>query len=79
MLIKKDSKIKEIIQNYPHTIDLFRALNMSCSSCFAVNFDTLENGALMHGMDVNKLISQVHKHIHGDTPTPTVANLIPKV
>ncbi len=76
MLIKKDSKINEIIQNYPHTIDLFRELNMSCSGCFAVQFDTLENGALMHGMDVNTLISQVHKHIHGDIPT--VANLIPK-
>ncbi len=76
MLIKKDSKINEIIQNFPHTIDLFRELNMSCSSCFAVNFDTLENGALMHGMEVNKLISQVQKHIHGDTPT--VASLIPK-
>ncbi len=76
MLIKKDSKINEIIQNYPNTIDLFRELNMSCSGCFAVHFDTLENGALMHGMDVNTLISQVQKHINGNTPT--VANLIPK-
>ncbi len=77
MLIKKDSKINEIIQSYPHTINLFRELNMSCSSCFAVQFDTLENGALMHGMEVNKLISQVQKHIQGNTST--VATLIPKV
>lgn len=77
MLIKKDSKINEIIKSYPHTIDLFRELNMSCSSCFAVNFDTLENGALMHGMEVNKLIYQVQQRIKG--APPTVANLIPKV
>jgi hybrid cluster-associated redox disulfide protein len=77
MLIKKDSKINEIIQSYPHTINLFRELNMSCSSCFAVQFDTLENGALMHGMEVNTLISQVQKHIQGNAST--VAILIPKI
>jgi len=76
MLIKKDSKINEIIQNYPHTINLFRGLNMSCSGCFAVHFDTLENGALMHGMDVNVLIDKVHKHIHGNIDF--IDSLIPK-
>jgi|TARA_B110000438_G_C15537510_1_gene531253 hybrid cluster-associated redox disulfide protein len=76
MLIKKESKINEIIQSYPHTIDLFRGLNMSCSGCFAVHFDTLENGALMHGMDVNSLIDKVQKSIIGNTPS--VDPLIPK-
>ena len=36
---------------------------MSCGSCFAVKFDTLENGALMHGMDVDDLITRLDKFI----------------
>tara|TARA_B100000315_G_scaffold86570_1_gene79379 strand:- start:416 stop:565 length:150 start_codon:yes stop_codon:yes gene_type:complete len=36
---------------------------MSCGSCFAVKFDTLENGALMHGMEVNTLIEQLNQFI----------------
>ena len=32
-------------------------------SCFAVKFDTLENGALMHGMEVNTLIGQLEQFL----------------
>ena len=75
MLIEKDSKINDIIQNFPHTRELFRDLNMSCSSCFAVHFDTLENGALMHGMDVISLIYKIRKYIHS---RPTSITLVHK-
>jgi uncharacterized protein YuzB (UPF0349 family) len=36
---------------------------MACGSCFAVKFDTLENGALMHGMEVNTLIDQLEQFL----------------
>jgi hypothetical protein len=36
---------------------------MACGSCFAVKFDTLENGALMHGMEVNALIGQLEQFL----------------
>ena len=53
MLITKQTTIEEIISSCPETVKFFNDLQMSCGSCFAVKFDTLENGALMHGMDVN--------------------------
>jgi hybrid cluster-associated redox disulfide protein len=70
MLIKKDTTINEIIHQHPETVKFFTDLNMSCSGCFAVNFDTLENGALMHGMDVNLLIRKLERFIRG---LPTAA------
>ncbi|MFQ5449273.1 MAG: DUF1858 domain-containing protein [Nitrospinaceae bacterium] len=60
MIIGKDTTINEIISAYPGAVKFFTDLNMSCGSCFAVNFDTLENGALMHGMDVNVLIDKLN-------------------
>lgn len=63
MIFEKNATINEIISAYPETMKFFSDLNMSCSSCFAVKFDTLENGALMHGMDVNVLIKQLNQYI----------------
>lgn len=69
MTIKKDTTINEIIHQHPETVKFFTDLNMSCSGCFAVNFDTLENGALMHGMDVNLLIEKLDRFIRSLPPT----------
>ena len=63
MLIAKQTTIEEIISSYPETVKFFNDLQMSCGSCFAVKFDTLENGALMHGMDVNDLITRLNQFV----------------
>jgi hybrid cluster-associated redox disulfide protein len=63
MLITKQTTIEEIISSCPETVQFFNGLQMSCGSCFAVKFDTLENGALMHGMDVNDLITRLNQFI----------------
>ena len=63
MLITKQTTIEEIISSCPETVKFFNALQMSCGSCFAVKFDTVENGALMHGMDVNDLITRLNQFV----------------
>jgi len=63
MLITKQTTIEDIISSCPETVKFFNGLQMSCGSCFAVKFDTLENGALMHGMDVNDLITRLNQFI----------------
>ena len=50
MVVDKNSKINEILSVYPDAKKFFNEQEMACSSCFAVNFDTLEKGALMHGL-----------------------------
>ena len=63
MLITKQTTINEIISAHPEAMRFFEGLQMSCGSCFAVAFDTLENGALMHGMDADALIEQLNRFI----------------
>ena len=65
MLIDKNSTIKEILSTYPEAKKFFNEREMACSSCFAVNFDTLEKGALMHGLEENTLVDELGKDGRG--------------
>ena len=63
MLITKQTTIEQVISSCPEAVKFFNDLQMSCGSCFAVKFDTLENGALMHGMDVDDLITRLNQFV----------------
>ena len=69
MDVNKNSTINEILNAYPEAMRFFKEKQMACGSCFAVKFDTLENGALMHGMEVNTLIDQLEQFLK-TLPTP---------
>ncbi len=69
MIVTKNTTINEILSTHPEAMRFFNEKQMSCGSCFAVKFDTLENGALMHGLEVNTLIDQLEQFLK--TPTST--------
>jgi hybrid cluster-associated redox disulfide protein len=69
MVINKNSTIKEILSAYPEAKKFFNDREMACSSCFAVNFDTLEKGALMHGLETNVLVEELNNFLK-TLPTP---------
>ena len=69
MVINKNSTIKEILSAYPEAKKFFNDRQMACSSCFAVNFDTLEKGALMHGLETNALVEELNNFLK-ILPTP---------
>ena len=63
MVVNKNTRINEILNAYPEAMKFFNEKQMSCGSCFAVKFDTFENGALMHGMEVTTLIGQLEQFL----------------
>ena len=63
MIFNKNTTINEILNAYPEARRFFKEKQMACGNCFAVKFDTLENGALMHGMEVNTLIDQLEQFL----------------
>jgi hybrid cluster-associated redox disulfide protein len=69
MVIHKNSTIKQILSTYPDAKKFFNEREMACSSCFAVNFDTLEKGALMHGLEANTLVDELNNFLK-TLPTP---------
>ena len=62
-MITKDMTILDIVDKYSETIDVFQAYDkthLTCI-CFTSLFETLENTASMHNLDLVKLLSDLNK------------------
>lgn len=62
-MITKDMSIIEIVSKYPETVEVFSAYGMGCIGCMAARFENLEQGAMAHGIDVNKLVDDLNAKI----------------
>lgn len=62
-MITKDMGIMEIVEKYPATFEVFVAYGMHCLGCMASRFENLEQGALAHGIDVDKMVEDLNKAI----------------
>jgi len=61
MQITKDMNIIEVVQRYPDTAMVFMYAGMGCFGCHAAQFETIEEGALAHGIDADKLIEALNE------------------
>ncbi|MDD3723866.1 MAG: DUF1858 domain-containing protein [Lutibacter sp.] len=62
-MITKDMKIEEVIQKYPETVEVFMTHGFHCLGCAASNFESIEDGAVVHGIDVEKFVEELNKAI----------------
>ncbi len=58
--ISKDMNIAEIIQKHPEAREKLMGLGLGCVGCHFAAFDTLENGANIHGMDVDDILDELN-------------------
>lgn len=63
MKIKKDMTFQEVLSKYPKTAQVFLKYGMHCIGCVMASGETIEQGALAHGIDVKKLITDLNKSI----------------
>ena len=61
MKITKDMNIIEVVQRYPDTAMVFMYAGMGCFGCHAAQFETIEEGALAHGIDADKLVEALNE------------------
>lgn len=61
--IDKDMTFKEVLEAYPETIEIFDKYNMGCLSCTGAINETLEQGAISHGLDVEILLNELNEVI----------------
>ena len=61
--ITKDMLIGEVIGKYPETIKVFHSHGFGCIGCVIADFETIEEGAEAHGMDVEGLIKDLNEAI----------------
>lgn len=61
MSITKEMTIGEIVQKWPKTVEVFHRYGMSCLGCPATQFENVEQGAIMHGIDIQQLIKELNE------------------
>lgn len=62
-MITKDTGIIEAVQNHPEILQVFAEYGLGCVGCMAARFETLEQGAAAHGIDVEALVADLNKAI----------------
>ncbi len=62
--ITKDMSIAEVVKRYPKTIEVFFNYELHCVGCVAAEFDTIESGAKIHGINVDYLLFDLNKIIN---------------
>ena len=62
-MITKDIGIIEAVQNHPEILQVFAEYGLGCVGCMAARFETLEQGAAAHGIDIEALVADLNKAI----------------
>lgn len=64
--ITKSSNLAEVIYEYPRTAEVLNAFGLHCVGCFASAYDTIEEGAKVHGLsdeEIEKMVEKVNEVI----------------
>ncbi|MGD9579612.1 MAG: DUF1858 domain-containing protein [Syntrophorhabdus sp.] len=62
-MISRNMLIEEIVRNYPETIPVFEQYGFGCLGCRAALFENIEQGAKVHGIDVEAFIASLNNVI----------------
>ena len=64
-MINGKMSISEILTRYPGAIKVFEDLGLGCAGCEAALFENIEQGAQVHGVDIDRLLAGL-KEMIGD-------------
>lgn len=62
-LVSKNMLFADLLQKYPESYEFLLKKNLHCIGCGMAAYETLEQGAIMHGMNPDKLVSELNKHL----------------
>jgi len=68
--ITKDQTIQDVVQQHPEVVPILKAKGFHCMGCGASEFENIEQGAIVHGLDPKTLLEELNASIaHTITPT----------
>lgn len=65
--ISPDTNIADLVFKYPQVVETLMAFGLHCVGCFASQFDTIGQGAQIHGMskeEIDEMLKEVEKVIN---------------
>ncbi len=61
MTITKEDTIEEVVGKYPETMMVFMKHGLHCVGCHVSAFESIEEGAMAHGISVDALVSDLNR------------------
>lgn len=61
--ITKDMTMGYIVKEFPQAAEVFQRYGMGCLGCPTAQLESLEKGAMLHGLDVNALLAELNKAV----------------
>ena len=58
-------KIEEVLLRYPETFPVFARHGFACLDCSAAEYDNVERGAIVHGIDPEQLVRELNACLVG--------------
>ncbi|MDG5467169.1 DUF1858 domain-containing protein [Deltaproteobacteria bacterium IMCC39524] len=59
-VITKDMTFHEVMQKSPDVVKVLGSFNLGCVGCMGAINETLEQGAMAHGLDVEELLTALN-------------------
>ncbi|HEY5560656.1 MAG TPA: DUF1858 domain-containing protein [Clostridiaceae bacterium] len=60
MAINKDMTIGEVVRSLPKSADILMDFGMGCVGCPSAQAETLEEAAMVHGLNLNDLLQALN-------------------
>jgi hybrid cluster-associated redox disulfide protein len=67
--ITKEMTFGEVLKKYPQTVKTFFEYGMHCFGCHIAVSETIEQGALAHGVNVDQLMEDLNKLVSSAVET----------
>lgn len=61
--IQKEVLVAELVQKHPELIEPLMMLGMHCISCFASQMETLEEAAMVHGLNPDEVVEDLNQFL----------------
>ena len=59
--ITKNMTFGQVLKDYPQVVPIFMKFGMHCIGCHIAVSETLEQGALAHGVDADDLVNELNR------------------
>ena len=63
-MVRKDMTIGELLVTYPQVAPVLMEIGMHCLGCPSAQAETLEEAAMVHGMDADLLVEKMNAFLN---------------
>lgn len=66
--VTKDTMVGDLLRIDINVVPIFMAIGMNCLGCPASQMETIEEAAMVHGVDANELVDEINDFLKEDEP-----------